>query len=441
MEDDDGFILVPRPGREGTSDNVNLNLNEDGDDSPTYLSEIDSFIDGLADKLWPLNTFIHQNPELAYQEHKAHKALTEFMRRQPGWKVTPSAYGIPTAWTALFDSGKPGPLVSFNAEMDALPNIGHACGHNLIATASLAAALAAAHAMAKHKLPGKILILGTPGEEGHDGGKIRLLKAGAYKDVDISLISHPSILNNSPLVRTTAFARLEVEYFGQAAHAANSPWKGINALDALIVAYNSISVLRQQTMPDDIIGLSITNGGGEAANVIHPHASGVCVPRASTFSRVETLVSKVEACFNAGAQATGAKVKVKVIPGYQDHVPNRVLAKSYTRYWNSLRHVPQPKIPECGQVTLVKASTDQGDLSHVLPSVNASFAIPPGPEGGMPHSRDFEVASGRYVAFERALRVGKALAGTAVDVLSVEGRADEVWRAWRGDMEGNELAS
>ncbi|KAK4159616.1 hypothetical protein QBC43DRAFT_125039 [Cladorrhinum sp. PSN259] len=440
--EDDGFILVPMPEHAEECSPDKPKASKDGDDSPSFLSEIDSFVDSLAETLWPLNNFIHQNPELAYQEHKAHKALTDFMRTQkPAWEVSPGAYGIPTAWTALFDSGKPGPFVSFNVEMDALPNIGHACGHNLIATASLAAGLATARIMTKHNLPGKILILGTPGEEGHDGGKIRLLKAGAYKDVDVTLISHPGILNNSPLVRTTAFARLEVEYVGQAAHAANSPWKGTNALDALVVAYNAISALRQQTMPEDVIGLSITNGGGEAANVIHPFASGVCVLRSSASSRLETLVSKVEACFHAGAQATGAKVNIKVIQGYQDHVPNRVLAKSYAQYWNSLPDVPQPRIPECGQVTFVKASTDQGNLSHVLPSVNASFAIPPGPERGMPHSKDFEISSGRYGAFERALRVGKALAGTAVDVLSVEGRVEEVWREWKRDMQDIEKNS
>ncbi|KAK4464997.1 hypothetical protein QBC42DRAFT_219670 [Cladorrhinum samala] len=440
--EEDGFIIVPKPNAKRISNPPDFTTRDDddggddGDDAPHFLSEIDSFVNTVAEKLWPLNRFIHQNPELAYKEHKAHDALTSFFQTQPGWVVTRSAYGIPTAWTALFSSPhQPGPTVSFNVEMDALPNLGHACGHNLIATASLAAGLATARVMSAHGLPGRVLILGTPGEEGHDGAKIRLLKAGAYSGVDVSLISHPGILNNSPLVRTTAFARFEVEYFGLAAHGANSPWKGINALDALVVAYNAVSVLRQQTMPDDVIGLSITNGGGPAANVIHAYASGVCVIRASSSARLKVLQAKVEGCFKAGGEATGAEVKIKVIEGYKDHVPNRVLAGSYARYWNKLDDVPEPRIPEGGRVTWVKASTDQGNLSYALPSVNASFAIPPGPERGQPHSRDFEVAAGRREAFDRALRVGKALAGTAVDVLSVEGRVAEVWKEWRRDME------
>lgn len=316
---------------------------------------------------------------------------------------------------------------------DALPGMGHACGHNLIATASLAAALATAEIIHQHDLPGRVLLFGTPGEEGIGGGKIRLLEAGAYKGVDISLISHPGILNNSPMVRTTAFARLEVAYFGRPAHAANSPWLGINALDALVIAYNAVSVLRQQTMPSDVIGMSITDGGGPA-NIIHAYAAGTCVMRAASAPRLKQLQDKVSACFRAGAEATGAKVEMKLIQGYADHVPNRVLAASYTRYWNSLPDVPEPPIPPRDQFTFVKASTDQGNLSYAMPSVNASFAIPPGVHKGPPHTPDFEKASSTKGAFERALRVGKTLAATAVDVLNTPGLIDEVKKQWRRDM-------
>ncbi|KAJ4305755.1 hypothetical protein N0V90_001286 [Kalmusia sp. IMI 367209] len=404
------------------------------DASPKYLSEIDEYIDTLQDALWPLNKFIHENPELAFKEYKAHDALTQFMSSQDGWEVTPSAYGIQTAWTAVYDTGKKGPIVSFNAEMDALPNLGHACGHNLIAVASLAAALATAHILTTHNLSGRIVLLGTPGEEGYGGGKIRLLEAGAYKDVDISLISHPGIPNNSPLVRTTAFARLEVEYFGRAAHAANSPWLGINALDALIIAYNAVSVLRQQLRPDDVVGMHITDGG-KAPNIIHEHAAGVFVIRASTSSRLSMLRHKIEACLRAGAEATGARLGLEYVSGYADHVPNRILAASYTRYFNSLPNVPDPPIPPPGEYTYVKASTDQGNLSYAMPSINASFAIEKWGEGGRNHTPDFERASSTRGAFERAMRVGKALAGVAVDVCSVHGLLERVQEEWKKDME------
>ncbi|OAK98458.1 amidohydrolase family protein [Phaeosphaeriaceae sp. SRC1lsM3a] len=397
--------------------------------SSALLADIDRYVEDRAESLWPLNNFIHNNPELAFEEHKAHDALTRFMEAEAGWRVIKSAYGLETAWIAVYDSGNPGPVVSFNAEMDALPSMGHACGHNLIATASVCAGLATAHVLRTHSLPGKVKIFGTPGEEGIGGGKIQLLKAGAYKDVDISLISHPGIYNNSPRVRTTAFARLDVEYFGRAAHAANSPWLGINALDALVIAYNAVSVLRQQTMPTDVIGMNITNGGSRP-NTIHAYAAGSCVIRAATSARVGELQEKVSACFRAGAEATGARVEIKITPGYADHVPNLHLAASYTKYWNALPDVPDPPIPDGETYTFVKASTDQGDISYAMPSVNASFAIPPGLKKGPPHTPDFEIASGTREAFERALRVGKALAGTAVDVLVTPGLLEKVKKEW-----------
>lgn len=319
---------------------------------------------------------------------------------------------------------------------DALPGIGHACGHNLIATASVAAALATAHILSKHNLPGSIHLIGTPGEENPSpkGGKVLLLEAGAYKSVDVTLISHPGLSNNSALVRTTAFTRLEAAYFGRAAHAANTPWLGINALDALIIAYNAVSVLRQQLRPDDIVGMHITDGGA-APNIIHAYASGALVVRAPSSARLQVLQRKVEACLRAGAEATGARVEIKVIPGYADHVPNRLLAASYTRYFNALPDVPEPPIPPLDTYTYVKASTDQGNLSYVLPSINASFSIPPGSQGGANHSKDFEVASGTREAFLRAMRVGKALAGTAVDGCSVRGMLEEVREEWERDMQ------
>jgi amidohydrolase len=302
----------------------------------------------------------------------------------------------------------------------------------------VAAGLASAAVMNNHELPGKVIIFGTPGEEGIGGGKIQLLKAGAYKDVDVSLISHPGIFNNSPRVRTTAFARLEVEYFGRAAHAANSPWLGINALDALVIAYNAVSVLRQQTMPTDVIGMNITDGGART-NVIHAYAAGSCLIRANTLARVNELEEKVSACFRAGAEATGARVEIKITPGYADHVPNLVLASSYTKYWNALPDAPDPPIPDGEQYTFVKASTDQGNISYAMPSVNASFAIPPGPLSGPPHTLDFEGASGTRAAFRRALRVGKALAGTAVDVLNTPGLLEKVKQQWKEDMDSIEV--
>lgn len=327
------------------------------------------------------------------------------------------------------------------SQTDALPNMGHACGHNLIATASLAGGLATAELMQRYQLRGKVVLFGTPAEEG-GGGKIRLLEAGAYRDheVDISLISHPGILHDSALVHTTGYTRFKAEFFGREAHAATSPWMGINALDALVIAYNGLSVLRQQTMPGDIIQGYITDGGS-APQIIPGYAAGTFVVRANppsslySPSRLCELRKKVEACFRAGAEATGARLKVTVEEAYAEHVPNRILASSYARYWNAL---DPPNPGSIDKDIHIGASTDQGDVSHAIPSLNASFSIPPGPGATGPHSPGFEKASGTKDAFQRCLRTGKALAGTAVDILTIQGLLDKVVDEWKKDMEDSQ---
>jgi metal-dependent amidase/aminoacylase/carboxypeptidase family protein len=175
-------------------------VEHDEPDPSSYLTPIAHHVDRLGESLRTVSLAIHDNPELQYKEFHAHRVITEFLAAQHGWHVTPSAYAIPTAFVAVFDSGRPGPVVSFNVEYDALKGIGHACGHNLIAIASLGAALATAEVMQQFTLDGKVVIFGTPAEEG-GGGKIKLLDAGAYKDhdVDISLISHPGISPDSAL--------------------------------------------------------------------------------------------------------------------------------------------------------------------------------------------------------------------------------------------------
>lgn len=290
--------------------------------------------------------------------------------------------------------------------------------------------------MQKHNLPGKLVVFGTPAEEG-GGGKIKLLDAGAYRDykVDINLISHPGIVANCALMRTTAYSRFKVEYIGREAHAAAAPWMGINALDALVTAYNGLSVLRQQTMPGDVIQGYFTEAG-VAPNIIHARAAGIFVVRADTQARLKELMEKVDNCFAAGALASGAKLIVTPEQAYADHVPNRALARSYTRYFNRLH--PDGLIPTDQDVDEVRgrtqASTDQGDISYAMPSLSAGFAILPGPLGTGPHNPEFAESAGTRDAYERSLRVGKGLAGTAVDVLTQEGLLEEVKKEWRETM-------
>ncbi|CAG8980631.1 hypothetical protein HYALB_00012818 [Hymenoscyphus albidus] len=378
-----------------------------------FLEFASNYIDSISELLRPINLKIHDNPELNYKEFIAHETLTNFMKTQKGWKVTPSAYGFATAFTAEYDSGKEGPVISYNAEYDALTGIGNACGHNLIAICSVAASLAVAKAIDTLSLPGKVILFGTPAEEG-GGGKIKLLEAGAYSEnkVDISLISHPGTVPASVLVGTNAYVNFKVEYFGKEAHAAACPWEGINALDALIVAYNALSVLRQQTKPGDIIQGHITNGGS-APNIIHAYAAGIFVVRALSKARLEVLKQKVDKCFEAGAGATGATLKMTILMGYDDHVPNKALGAVCRAAMNKLgEEIPTAELDLIRGAT--QASTDQGNLSYAMPSLSLGFQIE-SEEG--PHNPGFAKAARTQKAHDAALKAGKALAVTGLMAL------------------------
>ena len=261
------------------------------------------------------------------------------------------------------------------------------------------------------------------------GGKIKLLKAGAYKDnnVDISLITHPGITPDAALMSSAAYNSFKVEYFGKEAHAAARPWDGINALDALITAYNAISVLRQQTQPGDIIQGMITNGGLRP-NIIHAYASGKFVVRSNTKARVAALKKRVFACFEAGATATGATLKITEGTPYDDHMPNRVLGRSFRHAFNRLDgDIPTPELDYI--VGRTQASTDQGNISYAMPSISPSFWIrsenKDGAQLGGPHTPDFEKAARTEESHELAKRAAKALASVAIDVFTTPGLLKE----------------
>jgi metal-dependent amidase/aminoacylase/carboxypeptidase family protein len=275
--------------------------------------------------------------------------------------------------------------------------------------------------MQKYNLGGKVVLFGTPAEEG-GGGKIKLLDAGAYSDhkVDINLISHPGNTPDAALTRTNAYKSFKAEYFGKEAHAAASPWMGINALDALVVAYNAISVLRQQTMPGDIIQGYITDGGARP-NIIHAYAAGIFVVRATTKERVKVLQEKVEKCFKAGAEATGAKLKIKQLMGYDDVVPNKVLGRLCRKAFNDLGGDILP--PELDIIkSATQASSDQGNVSYAMPSISLGFKIK-SEEGN--HNPKFADAARTKAAHIAALRAAKALAVTGLEILTDEKVLDE----------------
>src|SRR6267142_3715607 len=253
----------------------------------TVKNAISQAVDRLADELDALSKKIHDNPELAYQEVKASAWLCEFLGKQ-GFKVEQGVGGVETAFRATLETGE-GPTVAILCEYDALPGIGHACGHNIIATSGAGAG--AALAAVRDKLPGgRIQVIGTPAEEG-GGGKVKLIKAGVFKGVDCAMMIHGfdrTILHQDLL----GIARGTFEFAGKASHASADPWEGVNALDAVIQMYNAVSMLRQQVRPDCRIHGIITSGGA-AANIIPEYAAAVFYVRAPRIDTMWDLFKRV----------------------------------------------------------------------------------------------------------------------------------------------------
>ncbi|XP_073077089.1 xaa-Arg dipeptidase isoform X2 [Manis javanica] len=295
-------------------------------------------IDEAAERLWAVSRAIWSKPELAYEEHHAHDVLTRFLESEPpaaSWAVQPH-YHLATAFRAEW--GPPGgraaprPLqLGFLCEYDALPDIGHACGHNLIAEVGAAAALGvkgALEGLSGRPPPVKVIVLGTPAEE-DGGGKIDLIEAGAFEDLDVVFMAHPS-QENAVYLPDVAEHDVTVKYYGKASHAAAYPWEGVNALDAAVLAYNNLSVLRQQMKPAWRVHGIIKNGGVKP-NIIPSYSELIYYFRAPSMKELPVLTKKAEDCFRAAALATGCTVEIKGgTHDYYNVLPNKSLWKAYT---------------------------------------------------------------------------------------------------------------
>ncbi|KAL5537215.1 hypothetical protein ACEPAF_1038 [Sanghuangporus sanghuang] len=375
---------------------------------PEVMNTIEKEITSLDDELRDLNLKIHDHPEIGFQEFYAHDTLTEFMRSHE-FKVTPHLAGIKTAWRAEWSYGKGGRTLGINAEMDALPGIGHACGHNLIAVSGVAVAIAAKAAMKAHQIPGKVVLLGTPAEEG-GGGKVLLLERGAYKDMDACVMSHPGPgLKNSVFSGPyLAIQPLTVEYFGHTAHAAYAPWEGQNALDAAVLAYSAISMLRQQIKPDCRVH-GIIQGRDWAANIIPDYAKMQWIVRAPSYTELTELLKRVRACIEAAGVASGCRIGISEGIPYYELRQNPVLEQEFfatvkERY--AMQFTPRE----------VNASTDFGNVTYALPAIHPLYAIPTQPNGGN-HTPEFTQSSRTPEAYAAAMRVAKGLALVGIRVL------------------------
>jgi amidohydrolase len=364
---------------------------------------IDQLVADHADVLIDASRRIHAQPELGFAEHHAAELLSQVLE-DAGLQVERGAYGVATAFEGI--AGTSGPRVAVLCEYDALPGIGHACGHNIIGTAGVGAAIAAA-ALAE-ELGGTVVALGTPAEEG-GGGKVVLGERGAYDHLDAALMVHPAGLD---LARFDAIAiqQLEVTYHGRAAHAAAAPQAGRNALDAAVLGYVNVAALRQHIRPEERVH-GIFTDAGQAPNVVPERSAATWYVRSPTVRGLHKLKARVLACLEAGAAAAGCTMEHAWLePAYADMVDNEPMIELYRE--NVARTGRELADPTA--TAGIVGSTDMGNVSHVVPSIHPMIAVSP-PTVAI-HTQDFVRYAGSEQGDRAVLDGARAMAGTIIDL-------------------------
>lgn len=366
-----------------------------------------SYIDKISNQLIEISDEIHRNPELALKEVIAAKLLADELKKA-GFEVEHGVAGMDTAIVTVHPEQSKGPTIAILAEYDALPEIGHACGHNLIGAAALGASLALGSM--KKDMPGKLVFMGTPAEE-DIGGKITMVEAGLFKDIDAAMMFHPSAGYTMTGRKGLALTEVKIEFYGKSSHASGSPEKGINALDAVIQTFNGINALRQHIKSDARIHGVITHGGVKP-NIVPEYASADFYVRALTDEYRDELVKKLESCAEGAASATGATLKYEVgSPSYQSRLMNETMGDAFEKNLIALGEpiVPLPEGSGAG-------SSDIGNVSQVVPAIHPYISICDNSIAG--HSQEFTEASASKKGHAAMLTAAKALAMTAIDLLS-----------------------
>lgn len=351
---------------------------------------------------------IHAHPEVSNYEFYACERLSEQLKAE-GLGITVDVAGHRTGFTAVYKAEKPGPVLVFLAEYDALAGLGHGCGHNLFgATSSLAAS---ALRQVIDETGGEVRVYGTPGEEGGENGSAKgsFVREGFFRDVDAALCVHPADRHEASS-KNIACLPVDIEFWGKPAHAAAAPEKGVNALDALILAYNGINALRQHVTPDVRIHGIITHGG-DAPNIVPEYAAAKFYFRAATVPKLEALYERIGKIVEGAEQMTGAKGRMQP---YQNRIDNMVPTPSFDAVYGKelalLGHTLLPPDAGCGI-----GSSDVGNVSQVVPTIQPSICITDGPTPW--HSEASKAAAKSEKGLASIALGAKALALTALDLI------------------------
>ncbi len=373
-------------------------------DADAIKDRLSEEVERRADVLLEISHGIHEHPELCYEEHHAADLLASVLEDE-GFDVERAACGMETAFVAKAGTGD-GPTIGVFCEYDALPEIGHACGHNVIGTAGLGAGLAAA--TVAEELGGRVVVLGSPAEEG-GGGKVFLQEGGALDELDAAMMIHPAD-GDLQAMNVIAIQQVHVRYHGKAAHAAAFPHRGLNALDAAVLGYVNIAALRQHIRPTERIH-GIFTEAGDKPNIVPKTAAAEWYVRAPTRRLLQPLKERVMACLEAGTSAAGCTMDHEwQDPAYDDMIDNPVLVDLFTANAERTgRHLADP-----ARASGVVGSTDMGNVSYAVPSIHPMLAV--APSGVSIHTPEFTQYARGEEGDRAVLDGARAMAMTVADL-------------------------
>ncbi|MBO0677778.1 M20 family metallopeptidase [Mycolicibacterium sp. S2-37] len=382
--------------------------------SATASTSVEDAVDRRRGDLIALSHDIHAEPELAFAEHRS-CAKTQALVAEHGFDITQAAGGLDTAFRASYGSGAL--VVGICAEYDALPEIGHACGHNIIAASAVGTALALAGVADELGLT--VVLVGTPAEE-TGGGKALLLDAGVFDDIAVAVMLHPGPVDIAA-ARSLALSEVDVVYAGRESHAAVAPHLGVNAADAVTVTQVAIGLLRQQLAPGQMLHGIVTDGG-QATNVIPARAALRYTMRASDSVSLHELEARIAGCFAAGAVATGCEHTVaEIAPAYAELRPDQWLASVFRE---EMRRVGREPLPADLEAALPLGSTDMGNITHVIPGIHPVVGIDAG--GASIHQPAFAAAAASASADTAVVEGATMLARTVVRLAETADERDRV---------------
>lgn len=378
-------------------------------------NKVEKLIKEISDELINLNEYIYKNPELGNKEFKSSEAHCNILKSH-GFNVEKGYLGIKTAFRAEYEGKKEGPNIAYLVEYDALPKIGHGCGHNLLGTVSTGAGIVLSKLV--DEIGGKVTVLGTPAEE-TNGAKVTMAEKDTFNDIDVALIAHPADQYYKSGT-SQALEPIQFTFKGKSAHAAASPEEGINALDAVIMTFNAINALREHIKTSAKIH-GIIKEGGKAANIVPDLAIAQFYVRAATKQYVEELSEKVKSCAKGAAIATGTKLEIeKYEYSNDDLITNNTLHEVF------IENLKKVGIKNINEPPSSSGSTDVGNVSHVCPTIQPHFGICDEGRRCPTHTLEFAKATLTDKAYYNMCKTISSLVLTGIDVISNDNLLSEI---------------